>query len=98
MRKLLAVGVVLAAGAALLSACDDINNITRASQPEVLTGAQLPALVGADPDVIVAFAHTRPNNTPTWTQIPVQVDERKVVDFGVAPASNATAGTTGTVY
>lgn len=98
MKRLLAVAAVLAAGASVLSACDDVNNIVRKSQAEVLTGAQLPGLTGTDPDLIVAFAHSRPNSTPTWTQIPVQIDERRLVDFGVAPSSNSTAGTTGTVY
>jgi hypothetical protein len=98
MKRLLASCVVAAVGAALVTACDDVNTVVRASAPQVMTGAQLPSLVGTDPDLIVAFAHSRVGGTPTWTQIPVQVDERKVVDFGVAPGSNATAGTTGTVY
>ena len=64
----------------------------------VFTGAQLPSLLGATPDRIVAFKYTRPNATPTWTQVPVQVDQRKVVDFGQYPGSNTTAGVSGTVY
>ncbi|MCU0269856.1 MAG: hypothetical protein MUF83_14590 [Acidimicrobiales bacterium] len=81
-----------------LVACDDINTVVRPDAPVVLTGSQLPDLLGADPDRIVAFAHSRPDGVPTWTRIPVQVDERKVVDFGSQPTSNATAGVEGTVY
>jgi hypothetical protein len=80
------------------AACDDVNNIVRPDEPVVLTGADLPSLVGTSPDRIVAFAHDRPNSTPTWTQIPVQVDQRKVVDFGAQPPNNTTPGVTGTVY
>jgi hypothetical protein len=98
MKRSLACLMVVIIGASLLTACDDVNTVARASAPKVLTGSQLPSLVGTDPDLIVAFAHSRPGGTPTWTQVPVQVDERRVVDFGVAPGSNATPGTNGTVY
>lgn len=82
------------------AACVDpnTNSLLRPEEPVVLTGSQLPSLVGTDPNHIVAFAHSRPGGTPTWTQIPVQVDQRKVVDFGQFPTSNATAGGAGTVY
>jgi hypothetical protein len=92
---LLTSAVLLAAG---LAACDDVNTVNRPGQPVVLTGADLPDLAGAVPGQIVAFRHTRPGGVPTWTQIPVQVDERKVVAFGTQPASNLTAGVAGTVY
>lgn len=98
MKKALAIGLTIAAGAAVLTACDDVNTVQRASAPLVLTGADLPQLVGAAPGDIVAFAHSRPGDTPTWTQIPVQVDQRKVVAYGSQPGNNTTAGTTGTVY
>ena len=38
------------------------------------------------------------DGAPVWTQVPVQVDQRKVVAFGTKPSSNATAGVVGTVY
>jgi hypothetical protein len=98
VKKALAVGLTMAAGAAFLAACDDVNTVHRASAPMVLTGADLPQLLGEAPGDIVAFAHSRPGDTPTWTQIPVQVDERKVVPYGSQPANNTTAGVTGTVY
>jgi hypothetical protein len=81
-----------------LVACDDLNTVVRPDEPVVLTGAELPDLIGADPAEIVAFAHSRPVEGPVWTQIPVQVDERKVVGFGSQPANNTTAGVDGTVY
>lgn len=81
-----------------LAGCDDISTISRPAEPAVLTGADLPTLVGTAPSQIVAFRHSRPNGVPTWAQVPVQVDERKVVPFGSYPASNSTPGTTGTVY
>ena len=82
------------------AACVDpnTNSLLRPDEPVVLTGSQLPSLVGANPNQIVAFAHSRPGGTPTWTQIPVQIDQRKVVDFGQFPGSNATPGVNGTVY
>jgi hypothetical protein len=80
------------------AACQDVSTIVRPNEPVVLTGSQLTALLGTDPDRIVAFRHTRPADTPTWTQVPAQVDERKVVDFGSQPANNTTPGVNGTVY
>jgi hypothetical protein len=89
------IGVV--AGSSLVG-CDAINSVARPSQALVLTGAQVPALVGAAPEAVVAFRHTLVGDDPVWVQIPVQVDQRKVVGFGTQPANNTTAGVTGTVY
>jgi len=88
--------VLVAAGG--LVACDDVNSVARPTAPVVMTGAELPGLTGLAPGRIVAFKHSLVNAEPTWTQVPVQVDQRKVVNFGTKPASNTTAGTTGTVY
>jgi hypothetical protein len=96
-HRWIAAGILLAV-VVVLVACDDINNVVRPDEPVVFTGADLPTLVGTAPDRIVAFAHSRPNSTPTWTQIPVQVDERKVVDFGQQPSNNSAPGADGTVY
>ncbi len=49
----------------------------RDRDPVVLTGAALPDLIGLSPSRIVAFRYEG-----GWVQIPVQVDERAVVDFG----------------
>ena len=45
----------------------------------VLTGDEVPLLVGASPARIAAFAYDG-----RWTPIPVQVDERERLDLGVA--------------
>ena len=51
--------------------------LNRDSDPVVLTGADLPELLGEFPDSIVAFCWNS-----DWLKIPVQIDERAVVDFG----------------
>jgi hypothetical protein len=91
-----AAAAVLAATA--LAGCDDVNTVARPAAPVVLTGAQLPDLAGLAPGTIVAFRHARVGDQPQWTQIPVQIDQRKVVGFGTQPANNTTAGVAGTVY
>lgn len=50
----------------------------READPIVLTGAQTPALVGAAPKDVVAFRWDG-----AWKQVPVQVDERKIVDYRI---------------
>jgi hypothetical protein len=82
----------------VLAGCDDVNTVERASTPVVLSGAEVGGLIGEDPDDIVAFSHNRFRESDVWRQIPVQVDERKVVGFGSQPSNNTTAGVTGTVY
>ncbi len=54
------------------------NPLGRDRDPVVLTGNALSALQGLAPGRIVAFRH----DGAGWAQIPVQVDERAVVDFG----------------
>lgn len=98
--KRIAVAVAgVAAVAVGLTGCDQApSTVHRSIDPVVLTGSDLPALVGRTPGTIVAFAHRKPNGNATWDQIPVQVDQRKVVPFGTHPGNNNTAGTPGTVY
>ena len=48
----------------------------RDSEPVVLTGADTPLLTGADPQAVVAFSWFG-----SWQQVPVQVDERKMIDY-----------------
>jgi hypothetical protein len=50
----------------------------RPEDPVVVTGADLPRLVGAPPEKVVAYHYL--NNE--WRQVPVQVDERALVDLG----------------
>lgn len=90
--------LALATGAVLLAGCDDVNTVNRPDAPVVLEGADLPALLGTSPGSIVAFRYRRVDDVGTWQQIPVQVDQRKVVGFGQQPGSNATPGVAGTVY
>ena len=53
------------------------NTLHRDRDPVVLTGLALPTLLGANPDSVVAFRYQA-----GWVPIPVQVDERAVVNFG----------------
>lgn len=56
----------------------------RASDPLVVTGADVPALLGADPGRVVAFRWQ-----DGWKQVPVQVDERAQIDYaGVRNVKN----------
>ena len=98
MRRRAALVAVAAVAVLGLAACDDVNTVKRPTAPVVLTGADLPALTGTAPGRIVAFRHNRVDGQPRWTQIPVQIDQRKVVPFGSQPADNTTPGVAGTVY
>ena len=65
--------LAVAAGA-LLTGCA----AERPEDPVVLTGAGAPRLVGAAPSDVVAFRWL----SGSWSQVPVQVDERALVDLG----------------
>ncbi len=54
--------------------------LSRDSEPVVVTGAQLPTFAGIAPDRIAAFRY---ESGTGWHAIPVQVDERAVVDLGL---------------
>jgi hypothetical protein len=58
----------------------------RSDDPVIFTGAKTPRLLGSAPGDIVAFSY---NPTDQWVQIPVQVDERKVNNFGTVYHGNA---------
>jgi hypothetical protein len=68
-------GLVLAAAAGLLALTGCTLN--RPDDPVVMTGSQLPALQDVAAGDVVAFRWVN-----GWDQVPVQVDERKQVDFG----------------
>lgn len=53
------------------------NDLGRDREPVVLLGSDLPDIAGVAPANIVAFRFD-----VDWVQIPVQIDERAVVDFG----------------
>jgi hypothetical protein len=78
-RRITAVGVVLAVAAVGLAACTKYGaSLNRPHEPVVLTGADLPDLAGAEPRRVVAFAW----DGKVWHQVPVQVDERDLVNPG----------------
>lgn len=52
--------------------------LNRPADPVVITGAAVPTLQRINPKTLVAFART----ATAWRQIPVQVDERKLLNFG----------------
>ena len=63
-----------------LAACTRFGaTLTRPSDPVVLAGSRLPKLLGGDPMHVVGFAW----DGSAWHQIPVQVDERDLVNPGL---------------
>lgn len=71
--------------------------LSRVDGVVVVTGADLGiGGLGLSPSRAVAYRWD--DTGSSWVQIPVQVDERVVIDFGVKPANNSTAGVAGTVY
>jgi hypothetical protein len=83
-------GLALAGAATLLLATGCTLN--RPADPVVMTGTQLPALNDVTAGDVVAFRWVN-----GWDQVPVQVDERKVVDFGTV-YNQAPTGFTTTAY
>jgi hypothetical protein len=62
-----------------LAACTRFGaTISRGSDPVVLQGGAVPKLLGGDPSHVVGFAW----DGKAWHQIPVQVDERDLVNPG----------------
>jgi hypothetical protein len=96
--------------AAAVAACAAMPSVAAAGKPDralqrdgeplILEGAALGELAGIAPERLVAFRYERRKRArrDRWRQVPVQVDERAIVDFGSEPPSNAQAGTAGTVY
>lgn len=70
--------VVIVMGLVLICAArPGVCAIDRDTDPLVLTGGDLSILIGISPGRLVGFKYET-----GWIQIPVQVDERAVVDFG----------------
>jgi hypothetical protein len=67
--------------------------VERPADPVVLTGADLPRLQGAAPGKVLAFRYLN----GAWEQVPVQVDERAVVDLA-KPKNAAPTGHTFLTY
>src|SRR4051812_12965165 len=78
------------AGVALTVAGCTLN---RPEDPVVMTGAQLPALQRVAAGDVVAFRYVN-----GWQQMPVQVDERKQVNFTTVYNNTVSANFTTTVY
>jgi hypothetical protein len=92
MRRALLTVVLLALAPLVLVACErrDAPTASRTDDAVVVTGAQLPGLQGVAPGRIVGFAF----RYGQWLQVPVQVDERAVLDLSKpknGPASGQTA-------
>jgi hypothetical protein len=93
-RRWLSFGIVALAPLVLI-ACErrDVPTASRANDAVVLTGAQVPGLQGIPPNRLVAFAF----QYGTWVQVPVQVDERAVLDLA-KPKNQAATGKTALFY
>ncbi len=75
--RIAAVGAVIVLVAAV--GCTRFGaSLSRPEDPVVLTGAALPALLGATPSSVVGFAW----DGSAWHQVPVQIDERDLVNPG----------------
>jgi hypothetical protein len=74
MRRMLA--LLLPLCSLLVSATSQASTLDRDRDPVVLTGSDLPTLLGLAPSTVVAFRYQG-----GWVQIPVQIDERDVVTF-----------------
>jgi hypothetical protein len=67
--------------------------LARPEDPVVLTGTQVPALSSVAAGDVVAFRYLQ-----GWSQVPVQVDERKSVNFQTVYNNAVSANFTTTVY
>ncbi len=97
---------LIAVTAVVLLAAAPAAALQRPGEPVTVTGAKAPRLVGLFPSRIVGFTyspakskrhHSGKHRRGRWTQVPVQVDQRKRADFGEPPDS-VTPGQAGTVY
>jgi len=75
---LAALAAALAAALVVSVAAAQVRTLDRDLDPVVLAGSDLPDLAGLPPGEIVAFRWTG-----AWEQVPVQVDERAVLDYGL---------------
>ena len=82
-RRALARGLAALGAAVLIPAGAADAGEQRRGDPVVLSGASLQKLDGVAGGELVGFRY----RDGRWKQIPVQLDERKLVDFGSAPGS-----------
>jgi hypothetical protein len=66
------------------------TTLNRPMDPVVLTGSNVSSLIGADVDEIVGFRYQA-----GWQQIPIQIDERDLVDLDKPYNGQGTSGPTG---
>ncbi len=79
MTRIAISALTLAALCAATTAGSAAAAPSRADAPVVITGAELPSLLGTTPGRLVAFRWKG-----GWKQVPVQVDERALIDLGSA--------------
>ena len=72
---------------AILTAFSQSSTLNRTNDPVVLTGADIPAFLTLNTTSIVGFKFV----SSAWTQIPVQVDERALLDIVTPYGALATA-------
>jgi hypothetical protein len=86
------------------------QSIDRPTEPVVMTGADIPGLLGIAPDTLTAYRYLparkgkrakkhgravpakKRRASGRWIAVPVQVDERAVVDFGGVPSGGPPTG------
>jgi hypothetical protein len=95
MTRIKLLGAFLALVPIALAGCalTDVPSVARPFEPLVLTGAQVPGLQGIAPNRLVAFRFVY----GTWEQVPVQVDERAVLDLN-KPKNGVPVGQTALMY
>jgi len=91
----LACGAVALAALPAHAAGKRAPKLKRAEEPVVLEGSQLARLNGTAPDRLVAYRYKRARHGKgSWKRVPVQVDERAQIDFGLPnggpPSGDAT--------
>jgi hypothetical protein len=79
--------IAVAALAAPAAASASTGFPDRESDPVVLDGSDVPALLGAEPGRVVAFSFDG-----GWHQVPVQVDERAMIDYAAVRGGYQTGG------
>jgi hypothetical protein len=93
-RRSAAVGLALPLLAVVACDAPPASELRRPADPVVLTGDDLPAVPGVLPGEVVAFS--RSGNA--WRQVPVQVDQRHVVNLGVVHNQPPEAASNSLVY
>ncbi|GJM36862.1 MAG: hypothetical protein DHS20C19_02290 [Acidimicrobiales bacterium] len=96
-RWKLAIGML--AAALVATACNYAYApfLIRVDGAVVLTGADL-GIGNLNLEADRGLAYRWDDDSSSWVQIPLQVDERIVVDFGAKPSNNNAPASTGTIY